>query len=53
MTIEECKAQPFKFDGDCNPVPISAIWNSIPRKARMVISTLVHKGKNPDIMKFI
>ena len=54
MTIEEYKAQPFKYDGNCNPVPISEIWYSwLTRKQRREITTLVHKGKNPDIMKYI
>ena len=34
MTIEEYKAQPFKYDGNCNPVPISEIWPDIPRGNR-------------------
>ena len=53
MTIEEYKAQPFKYDGNGSPVPISEIWGWLTRKQRRVITTLVHKGKNPDIMKFI
>lgn len=54
MTIEEYKSQPFKYDGKGNPVPISEIWNTwLTRKQRMAITTLVHKGKNPDIMKYI
>lgn len=53
MTIEEYKAQPFKYDGNCNPVPISEIWSDIPRKDRREIERLVKKGKNPDITKYI
>lgn len=53
MTIEEYKAQPFKYDGNCNPVPISEIWGWLTRKERREITTLVHKGKNPDITKYI
>ena len=54
MTIEEYKAQPFKTDGECNPVPISEIWNSwLTRRDRREIERLVKKGKNPDIMKYI
>ena len=54
MTIEEYKAQPFKYDGECKPVPISEIWNSwLTRKQRREITTLVRKGKNPDIMNYI
>lgn len=53
MTIEEYKAQPFKYDGNCNPVPISEIWPDILRKDRRKIERLVKKGKNPDIIKYI
>ena len=53
MTIEEYKAQPFKYDGNGNPVPISEIWIWLTRKQRRDITTLVHKGKNPDIMKYL
>lgn len=49
MTIEEYKSQPFKYDGNGSPVPISEIWNSwLTRKQRRGITTLVNKGKNPD-----
>ena len=51
MTIEEYKAQPFKYDG--NPVPISEIWGWLTRNQRREITTLVHKGKNPDITNYI
>lgn len=53
MTIEEYKAQPFKYDGKSNPVPISEIWGWLTRRQRREITTLVHKGKNPDIMKYL
>lgn len=53
MTIEEYKAQPFKYDGNCNPIPISEIWPDIPRKDRREIERLVKKGKNPDIMNYV
>lgn len=53
MTIEEYKAQVLKYDGNCNPVPISEIWLDIPRKDRREIERLVKKGRNPDIMKYI
>ena len=53
MTIEEYKAQPFKYDGNCNPVSISEIWGWLTRKQRREITTLVRKGKNPDIMKYV
>lgn len=52
-SIEEYKAQPFKYDGECKPVPISEIWNDIPRRNRREIERLVKKGKNPDIMDYI
>lgn len=51
--IEEYKAQPFKYDGKGNPVPISEIWSDIPRKDRREIERLVKKGKNPDIMNYV
>jgi hypothetical protein len=53
MTIEEYKAQPFKYDGDGNPVPISEIWADLSRRDRREIERLVKRGKNPDIMKYI
>lgn len=53
MTIEEYKAQPFKYDGECKPVPINEIWPDLPRHDRREIERLVKKGKNPDIMKYI
>ena len=53
MTIEEYKAQPFKYDGNSNPVPISEIWGLLTRRQRKEIATLVKKGKNPDITKYI
>lgn len=52
MTISEYKAQPFKYDGDCKPVPISAIWPDLSRRDRREIERLVKKGKNPDIMNY-
>jgi hypothetical protein len=53
MTIEEYKAQPFKYDGDCNPVPISEIWSDLSRRDRREIERHVKKGKNPDITNYI
>jgi hypothetical protein len=53
MTLDEYKTQPFKYDGNCNPVPISVIWNTLARKERREIARLVHKGKNPDITKYL
>ena len=53
MTLEEYKAQPFKYDGECKPVPISEIWPDLPRCDRRKIERLVKKGKNPDIMNYI
>lgn len=53
MTIEEYKAQPFKYDGECKPVPISEIWPDLPRRTRREIERLVKKGKSPNIMNFL
>ena len=53
MTIEEYKAQVFKYDGNGTPVPISEIWSWLTRKQRREITTLVYKGKNPDIMNSV
>lgn len=53
MTTEEYKAQPFKYDGECKPVPISEIWPDLHRRDRREIERLVKKGKNPDIMKYL
>lgn len=52
MTIEEYKAQPFKYDGECKPVPISAIWGGLSRRTRREIERLVKKGKIPDIQDY-
>ena len=53
MTIEEYKQQPFKYDGNGNPVPISEVWGWLTRRAKREIATLVHKGKNPDISRYL
>ena len=53
MTIEEYKKQPFKFDGNCKPVPIEDIWKDIPRATRREIERLVKKGKNPNIIHYL
>lgn len=53
MTIEEYKSQPFKYDGDCKPIPISEIWPDLSRGARREIERQVKKGKNPDIMNYL
>ena len=53
MTIEEYKAQPFKYDGDCKPVPIGDIWTDLPRRDRREIERLVKKGKNPKSTDYI
>ena len=53
MTIEEYKAQPFKYDGECNPVMIGEIWTELSRRDRREIERLVKKGKNPDIMDYL
>ena len=53
MTIEQYKSQPFKYDGECRPVPISDIWPDLSRSTRREIERLVKKGRNPDIMNYI
>lgn len=53
MSIEEYKAQPFKTDGECKPIPISDIWLSLSRRARREIERLIKKGKNPDIVDYL
>lgn len=53
MTIEEYKAQPFKYDGNCNPVPIADVWMSLTRSERREIIRLVKKGKNPNIVDYL
>ena len=53
MTIEEYKAQPFKYDGECKPIPISEIWPNLSRRERREIERLVREGKNPDIMRYL
>ena len=52
MTIEEYKAQVFKYGGE-EPITIGDEWPYLPRATRREIEQLVKKGKNPDIMKFI
>ena len=53
MTLAEYKAKPFKYDGECRPVPISEIWDNLPRKERREIERLVKKGKNPNITDYL
>ena len=53
MTLEEYKAQPFKYDGECKPGPISEIWPDLSRHDRREIERLVKKGKNPKITDYI
>ena len=53
MTLEEYKSQPFKYDGNCQPVPISEIWMDLSRKERREIERMVKKGKNPDITNYL
>jgi len=47
MTIEEYKAQPFKY------ATIGDYWSTFDRRTRREIERLVKKGKNPNIMKYI
>lgn len=53
MDIEQYKAQPFKYNGECNPIPISDVWSSLERKTRREIERLVKKGKNPNIIEYL
>ena len=53
MTLEEYLKQPFKYDGNCEPVPISEVWMDIPRKDRREIQRLLKKGKNPNIVDYL
>ena len=53
MTLEEYKAQPFKYDGQCNPVPISEIWNDLTRAQRREIQRQLKRGRVPDIMNYL
>ena len=53
MTLEEYLSKPFKYDGNCEPVPISEIWMDIPRKDRREIQRLLKKGKVPEIIDYL
>ena len=53
MTLKEYKEQPFKYDGDCKPVAIAEVWDTLDRKTRREIERLVKKGKNPDILNYL
>ena len=53
MTIDEYKAQPFKYDGECKPVPISEMWSELDRRTRREIERLAKTGRNPNIMDYI
>lgn len=52
MTIEEYKAQVFKYDGN-GPVTIGDIWGEIPRAGRRMIERIVRQGGNPDVLDFL
>ena len=52
MTIEEYKAQVFKYDGK-GPVTIGDEWPYLPRATRREIERLVKKGKNPDMRDYV
>lgn len=52
MTIEEYKAQVFKYGGD-GPITIGDEWPYLPRATRREIERLVKKGKNPDFLDYI
>lgn len=53
MTIEEYKNQPFKYDGDCNPVMIGEMWSELDRRTRREIERLVKAGRTPNIMDYL
>lgn len=53
MTIEEYKKQPFKFDGNCQPVLIEEIWHELPRASRREITKLVKNGIIPNIQHYL
>ena len=53
MTIEEYKAQVFKYDGEAKPVTIGDIWGEIPRVGRRMIERIVRQGGNPDVLDFL
>ena len=52
MTIEEYKAQVFKYDGK-GPVTIGDEWPYLPRATRREIERLVKKGKEPDFLDYV
>jgi|GEM_PF-3181615 len=53
MTIEEYKAQPFKYDGEAKPVTIGDEWPYLSRRTRREIKRQVKKGKNPNILDYV
>jgi len=53
MTLAEYLQQPFKYDGECKPVPISEIWMDLTRQERREIQRQLRKGKNPNIMNYL
>lgn len=52
MTIEEYKAQVFKYDAK-GPVTIGDEWPYLTRATRREIERLVKKGKQPDFLEYI
>lgn len=52
MTLEEYKAQPFKYDWAGRPVTISEVWMDLTRKERREIQRQLKKGKNPNILNY-
>jgi hypothetical protein len=53
MTLEEYLKQPFKYDGECNPIPISEIWMDLTRQERREIQRQLKKGKTPNIVEYL
>ena len=53
MSLEEYLRQPFKYDGECKPVPISEIWMDLTRQERREIQRELKKGKEPNIMDYL
>lgn len=52
MTLAEYLQQPFKYDGECKPVPISSIWMDLTRQERREIQRQLKKGKTPRIQDY-
>ena len=53
MKLEEYLQQPFKYDGNGNPVPIGEIWYGLSRQTRREIMRELEKGRKPDITDYL